>query len=78
MFNFTVGTGSDRITDFDVAHDFIGLDAGLWGGAAMTAAEVIASFAVHRGGHIVLDFGSDQIALLGVTTTNGLESQLLI
>ena len=78
LFNFTLGTGSDRITDFNAAVDFIGLDPAMWGGAAMTAAEVIASFAVSRDGHIVLDFGSDEIALLGVTTTTGLESQLLI
>ena len=78
LFNFTAGTGSDQITDFHVMQDFIGLDAALWGGAVMTAAEVVASFAVSRAGQIVLDFGSDEIVLLGVTTTDGLAGQLLI
>ena len=75
-FVFAQGDGKDKIVDFR-ADDFVTLSAALWGGGVMTAAEVIAEFAVIRAGHVVLDFGADELNLLHVTSIAGLDAQIL-
>ena len=76
-FIFSAGSGKDRIADFNAALDQISLDTALWGGALMTAAEVISAFAVLRGGHVVLDFGANELSFLGLASAADLESQIL-
>ncbi len=73
-FVFADGSGRDRVMDFSVAEaDRIALDDGLWGGAVMTGAQVVASFATVVGGTIVLGFGGgDVLNLDGFVDTVGL------
>ena len=75
-FVFAQGGGKDKISDFH-AVDFVTLSSALWGGAVKTAAEVITEFAKMSHGHVVLDFGADELNLLNVTSTAGLEAQIL-
>ena len=77
-FIFAAGSGRDRITDFNTTVDLINLSSDLWGGAVMTAAQVVAAFAVLRGGNVVLDFGAEELTLLRVTSVAGLADNLLI
>ena len=76
-FLFGADDGRDRITDFGAA-DLVSLRADLWGGALMTGAEVIDAFAVLRGGHVVLDFGANELSFLGLASAAGLESHILL
>ena len=76
-FVFVAGSDKDKITDFDTGADTLDFSTSLWGGGGMTAAQVIDDFAHIRHGHVVFDFGTDQVILLGVTATAGLESQIL-
>lgn len=49
---------TDRITDFAAAEgDVLALDDALWGGAALTPADIVDSFASAVGADTVLDFG---------------------
>ncbi len=75
-FVFAMGGGKDKVTDFH-ANDFLKLGANLWGGTLMSAAQVIADFAQIRDGHVVLDFGTEELHLLHVTSTAGLDAQIL-
>jgi serralysin len=77
-FVFSAGTGHDVVTDFDVTVDTLQLAASLWAGVSRTAAEVVADFGHLVAGHVVLDFGADEIAFLGVTVASDLTSQILI
>jgi serralysin len=78
VFVFAAGSGKDSVTDFDNASDALRLDASLWGDLVKTAAEVVQDFSRIVGGHVVLDFGADKIALLTVTSTTGLADHILI
>jgi serralysin len=77
-FVFGSGDGHDRVADFTTVDDVIRLSADLWGGAVLTAAQVVAQFAVIRHGDVVLDFGADGLTLLHVTTTVGLAGDIVI
>ena len=77
-FDFARGDGVDRVADFNVAQDFLHLTADLWGGVVKTAAEVVSQFSGMRGGHVVLDFGADELHLMTLTTTAGLADHILI
>ena len=77
-FIFNKGDGVDRVVDMSLAQDVIELGAALWGGLAKTAAEVVSDFATIRAGHVVLDFGLDELHLLSLTATTGLESRIQI
>jgi hypothetical protein len=66
------------VTDFAVVADFVRLTSDLWGGAVKTAADVVSQFAGMVNGHVVLDFGADELHLMPLTTTNGLAGHLLI
>lgn len=76
-FVFAAGLGSDVIRGFNLTKDHLVLDAAIWGGDAKTAAEVIADYATMIGGKLVLDFGLSAIVLAGLTSADGLESQIL-
>ena len=77
-FDFARGHGNDRVNDFNVAVDFIQLSASLWGGAVKTAAEVVSQYSGLVNGHVVLDFGADELHLMTLTSTTGLAGHLLI
>ena len=77
-FAFATGDGHDRITDFSKTADEMWLWDDLWGGAVKTAAQVVTQFAVMRGGVVVLDFGTDEVTLQGVTSKAGLADTILI
>ncbi|MGC9371553.1 MAG: hypothetical protein ACP5DX_18635, partial [Paracoccaceae bacterium] len=77
-FVFADGAGMDMVTDFAPGIDSLRLDAALWTGT-LSAWEVVAQFATVSGGGVVFDFGGgDTIALEGLTSTAGLENDLLI
>lgn len=76
-FVFSAGSGIDTITDFNPVDELV-LSASLWGGAALSAAEVVADFAVMRMGHVVLDFGADRIILSNLADTAGLDTHILL
>lgn len=77
-FVFNQGTGSDKITDFDLAEgDRLVLNAALWNGQTLTAQQVISQFAEMNAGDVCLDFGpAGVIRLDGITTTAGLVSAI--
>ena len=77
-FVFSTGCAHDVVTDFDLAVDTLQLAASLWAGAAKTAAEVVADFDRVANGHVVLDFGTDEITFLTVAVTTNLTSHILI
>lgn len=76
-FVFAAGSGVDTITDFNPVDDLV-LSASLWSGAVLSAADVVADFAVIRFGHVVLDFGVDRIILGNVSSTAGLDTHILL
>ncbi|WP_204115928.1 M10 family metallopeptidase C-terminal domain-containing protein [Shimia biformata] len=70
--------GHDTVTDFELGHDMLELDAGLWSGA-LTAVEVVTQFASVIGGDVVFDFGgSDSITLEGLTSTADLADDIAL
>jgi uncharacterized protein YkwD len=73
-FFFAPNFGRDQISDFSVSGgDLLKIDDAIWGGAAMTAAQVVAEFASVSGGSVVFDFGGGMVLTLsGVTSTQGL------
>jgi Ca2+-binding RTX toxin-like protein len=76
-FQFYAGFGVDTIADFSLAqHDSIVLDDAIWGGAALTDAQVVANFARVVSGGVLLDFGADEILIAGLTTTTGLANHI--
>ena len=78
-FVFVDGYGRDRVTDFSVVEDLISLSSDLWGGGAMTAAQVVAAFASISAGNLVLNFGGgDVLTLLHVASLNGVADTILI
>lgn len=77
-FVFAVGSGKDVVVDFDMSADALSLAATLWGGVSLTAGQVVQTYAHIVNGHVVLDFGADEIALMTVASTTGLEAHILI
>lgn len=68
---FALTGGQDTISDFKDNVDTIKLDDSLWGGAAMTVAQVIATYATVSGGNTVFNFGSGKVFVVnGVTDTS--------
>ncbi len=80
VFVFEDAFGRDQISDFSVGGgDILRLDDTIWGGAAKTAAEVVAEFSSVVGGNLVLNFGpSEVLTLTGVSTTAGLAAVIEI
>ena len=73
-FYFHSNFGRDQISDFSVSgNDLLKIDDAIWGGVAMTEAQVIAEFATVTGGSVVFDFGGGMVlTLTGLTSTAGL------
>jgi len=76
-FVFEGGMGSDTVQGFNLTEDHLSLTADLWGGAVLTAADVISTYGQVVGHSFVLDFGSDEITLAGLGSAAGLESQII-
>ncbi|MGD9861960.1 MAG: calcium-binding protein [Pseudodonghicola sp.] len=77
-FIFTPDLGIDIVTDFTSGEDKLSFDDAIWGGG-LTAAEVVSTYASVNGTSVVFDFGGDNtVTLLGVTSTVGLEADLII
>jgi serralysin len=76
-FVFAHGDGQDRVMDFNPSLDWISLDRGLWGGAALTAHQVLHRFGAVVAGDLVLDFGTDVLTLQDVSGP-GLAERILV
>ena len=76
-FVFAKGSGKDTVVDF-LGADELHLAASLWNGFVLSAAQVVSDFARQDSGHVVLDFGADEIALLSVATITGLAGHIVI
>ncbi|WP_299694828.1 M10 family metallopeptidase [uncultured Tateyamaria sp.] len=69
-------TGTNTVTDFDIAQgDRLRLDDALWGGG-LTAAQVIDQFADDSSGTVVIAVGGATITLEGVSSVIGLDGVL--
>lgn len=76
-FVFAEGMGSGTVKDFNLTNDHLVLNADLWGGATMTAADVLSTYGTVIAGTFVLDFGLAEISLTGLTSSAGLETQIV-
>ena len=78
VFVLNRGDGADRITDFRLQQgDRLELNDALWGQAAMTATQVVGSFAHISAAGIIFDFGTgDGLTLAGLTNLAGLAAQI--
>ena len=77
-FVFADGYGADQVSDFIVGSDKLQLDSGLWSGT-LTEAEVVSQFASISGGDVIFNFGGgDALTLLGLTSTAGLDGDLIL
>ncbi|MFX0543636.1 hypothetical protein ACEWPM_018310 [Roseovarius sp. S4756] len=76
-FIFTTGFGQDVVLDYEIGVDQISLDGAIWGGG-LSAAEVISTYSrLNIDNDVVLDFGVDEVTLLGVTNANDLDLVLV-
>jgi Ca2+-binding RTX toxin-like protein len=73
-FVFMNGDGADRISDYSVkAKEVLLLDDALWGGVAMTEAQVVKAYAQVVNKVVVFDFGDgDVLTLTGVRSVSGI------
>lgn len=80
QFFFFLGYDADTITDFSDDEDQLRLDDALWAGSgALTAAQVISTFASVVNGDAVFDFGNgDILTVEGVTNLSILENDIFI
>lgn len=78
VFVFTAGDGIDRIADFMGSDgDRLRLDDALWGGQALSGADVVSQFGHMVNGHAVLRFaGGEVIHLLNLTSLTGLDGTI--
>ena len=77
-FVFKAGDAVDRVVDFNLGLDWLKLAADLWGGLVKTATEVVSEFGTLRNGHVVLDFGADELHLLTLSGDAGLSDRLIL
>lgn len=72
--------GAKRVTDFDGSQeDMLHIDNALWGGATLSAAQVVNIYADDSSGTVIFNFGGgNTITLEGVSSTSGLAGDLLV
>ncbi|MGQ0564164.1 MAG: calcium-binding protein [Gemmobacter sp.] len=76
LFVRVVSAGADLITDWNNGADRLALDNELWTGA-LTAAQVVGTFASVVNGDVVFDFGArGSFTLDGITSTAGLDARI--
>lgn len=70
-FVFLHGTGQDQVVDFaasaDLGSDRLVLDPALWGGGALSAAQIVDTYASVSAAGMLFDFGDDKILLTGIS-----------
>jgi len=77
-FEFQGVMSADVITDFDLGVDVLRLSQSLWGGG-LSAAVLISTYATVEVAGVLLDFGGNQSILLqGLTSTAGLDGDILL
>ncbi|WP_415918909.1 S8 family serine peptidase [Tateyamaria sp. SN6-1] len=78
VFDFAV-IESDRINDFEVGTDSLHLSTDLWGGTALSVAQVIDLYGDDSSGTVIFDFeNGNVIRLQGVNSLSGLEDDMTI
>ncbi len=85
-FVFKQGWAVDRVSDFEDNVDTIELHSSLWGGGAMTVAQLIATYGTgnvanngNGGQHVELDFGNgDILKIHGITDVNALLNDITL
>ncbi|MGQ0564166.1 MAG: calcium-binding protein [Gemmobacter sp.] len=76
VFVRVASAGADLVTDWNNGADRLALDNELWTGA-LTAAQVVSTFASVVGGDVVFDFGArGSFTLDGITSTSGLDARI--
>lgn len=58
---FVYEVGADLILGFSEGVDALQFDSALWGGSAMTGAEIAAAFGSHQGSTAIFDFGGGDV-----------------
>ena len=77
VFVFSAAAQEDRVTDFEVGIDRIYVDQSYWTGISSTA-DFVAAYASVTAEGVVFDFGNGDILVLeGLTSTAGLEADLI-
>jgi serralysin len=80
---FVFTSGNDRVTDFETGIDRLHLDKRLWGGAALTAAQILETYATLDETDVIFTFGnSNRLVLQNMVDENDPENspalQLLV
>lgn len=78
QFLFYDGDGIDTITDFQNDIDTLRFDRALWGGATLSAAQVIATYASVAGSVTTFDFGNDVLRVLGINDSAKFLDDLIV
>jgi len=80
QFIFRAGNGRDIVLDFSVAEgDRLMLDKGLFGGAILSGATIISTYAIDLGDAARLDFGNGQwLTVLGIDTPTDLSGSITV
>ncbi|WP_299293699.1 calcium-binding protein [uncultured Tateyamaria sp.] len=71
-FVFSVGSGDDRIADFQNNIDTFQLDSALLSNMSPSANDLLAFASVDADGFVVLTFGDDSLTFTGITNVNAL------
>lgn len=70
LFRFGDGDGVDRIQDFVIGEDMIGVSAGINGTGIASASDMLARITSDASGNVVLDLsGGNSVTLIGVAPT---------
>lgn len=80
QFIFRAGQGRDIVLDFRVAdNDRLMLDKALWGGATLSAATIISTYAIDLGTATRFDFGDGELlTIIGVGTPTDLTGSITL
>jgi serralysin len=75
---FVFDDGADLVEDFSFAQaDMIAIDKTLLGGAVLTGAEIVSTYASVAGGHVVFDFGNgDVLTIQSLSGLSGLDNNV--
>jgi hypothetical protein len=68
VFHKTFGTNS--VTNFDLNHDFLQFDKGMFSGGDTAAAVLAAATNDNHGNTVIVDTAGDHLVLIGVTEAN--------
>jgi Ca2+-binding RTX toxin-like protein len=79
-FVFLASGGHDQVMDFQLQqNDRLQFDDAIWGEAAITTAQLVATYATDTGADVLIDFGNGQsIRLIGLADLTGLSAAIEI